>query len=176
MTPVLQQFMKEIQEVHGAMIDVCSGFRALRDEIDKLAAKTKLPPHGTISTGSWDPGHSNVIDSVSVGELRSRIDDSGYDEILIGNLCVAFIYALWEDKYRGEFAAKHGVAKNDVQSDLFGDLREYRHCIVHNHGFATSKMNALKVLPRVEKGQNVRVTRERLEKIIDEIKQELMRL
>ncbi len=70
MTPVLQQFMKEIQEVHGAMIDVCSGFRALRDEIDKLAAKTKLPPHGTISTGSWDPGHSNVIDSVSVGELR----------------------------------------------------------------------------------------------------------
>jgi hypothetical protein len=176
MTPALQKFMKQAQEVHGTMIDVCYGLRALRVDIDKLTDKTKLPLHGTISTGSWNPESSNVIDSVTVDELRSRIGDSGYDETLIGNLCVAFIYALWEDKYREEFANERGVMKNDIQSDLFGDLGEYRRCIVHNHGSATSKMNSLKVLPQVEKGQKVQVTRVRLEKIIDEIKRELSRL
>lgn len=176
MTPALQQFMQQAQEVHGAMIDVCYGLRALRVDIEKLVAETNLPSHGTISTGSWDSESSMVIDSVTVDALRSRIGDAGYDEVLIGNLCVAFIYALWEDKYREEFAIERGVTKNDIQSDLFGDLKEYRHSIVHNHGLATSRMSSLKVLPRLESAQQVQITRERLEKIIHEIKRELMRL
>jgi hypothetical protein len=56
-----------------------------------------------------------------------ELEDGGFDEVLIGNICASFIYFLWEDKYRSDFAKVRRVEKNAIKSEFFKELGTYRH-------------------------------------------------
>ncbi len=69
-----------------------------------------------------------------------------------------------------------GVGKNDIQVPLFGELRHYRHAIIHNHGIATAAVEECVLLRGPRRGEPLLVGPTLFEEIIDGILEFLERL
>ncbi|MGB5782982.1 MAG: hypothetical protein WBM42_13985 [Eudoraea sp.] len=79
-------------------------------------------------------------------EIEQGIRGNGtYYKKLCG-VFLASMYQLWEDKYRGKIASSIGLTKNDVKSELFGEIGKIRHAIVHNNFEPTQEIKNLKIL------------------------------
>lgn len=61
-------------------------------------------------------------------------------------MLVVAIYQIWEEHYRELLATAKRVEKNDILSDLFGDLRRYRQSIVHHRSIALADVSLNKSL------------------------------
>ena len=65
----------------------------------------------------------------------------------LAKLILVNIYTEWDELYRPMIAAEHETDSKCIKSDLMGDLRLIRHCIIHNKSKLTTKEIAkLKVL------------------------------
>ncbi len=85
-----------------------------------------------------EPG-SRPLQMSTRREVRDRNRSNGLNQILLGNLSIAFIYQMWEDKYRLQFSNAFCLSnKDDLKVDIFGDLRYIRQSIIHNQGIAVS--------------------------------------
>lgn len=173
MHPVLQEYQSRIDEIHGTMVRICFSLPAQRHNLQKLASDSGVPLNTPLSAGSFDPERADVIHTVTIHDQLRSLEDGGFDEVLIGNICASFIYSLWEDKYRSDFAKVRQVEKNVIKSEFFKELGTYRHAIVHNRALGTSKTEKLMLLPQVVKDEPVKVTRHVLELIVKRAKEEL---
>ena len=176
MHPILEEFQARVDQVVGMMVRVCFSLPGQRNELQKLAREAGVPLTTALSTGSFEENRASIIHSAPIGDQLDSLRDGGTDEVLVGNMCVVFIYSLWEDKYRAEFAEMRHIKKRFVQSEVFGELRKYRNAIIHNQSMGTSDTAALRLLPCVERGAPVKVTRHVLEVILAAIRKDLAAL
>lgn len=79
-------------------------------------------------------------------EYKIRNSKEGKNCSFIGNMCLITIYQYWEDNYRERLAKLFSVKKDDIKSDLFGDIGIIRNSIIHNNSIASSKVNKCKLL------------------------------
>ena len=92
---------------------------------------------------------------------------------MIAHLCVTQIYQYWEDYYRGLFAQSLDVSKNDLALDIFGDLRLFRHSILHHRAIALPEIERCKILRWFKDGEEIILTEEQIQTIIYNVKTEL---
>ena len=110
------------------------------------------------------------------GDFKRRTADDGRDALLIGNMFITFLYGAWEEKYRALFAAAMGLpSKNDLKSDVFGDLGQMRHAAVHNNMIATQKVEDAKILRMFDRGEAMLLPAEAVIKIFGYIDSEVTR-
>ncbi|MFH2057500.1 MAG: hypothetical protein ABIJ59_01190 [Pseudomonadota bacterium] len=174
MNPAFQEYSNKIDDIFGVMIRVCYSLHGQRNDLNKLATKTGVPLDTTLSTSSFSNYKGNIIHRDTIEAQIKSMEEGGFDEILIGNICASFIYSLWEDKYRKDFAEQLSVEKNRIKSKFFCELSTYRHSIVHNQAFGTSRTDKLTILPRVTRRKPLRIDRHILEIIVTKAKEELL--
>lgn len=176
MTPIFQEYSKKIDEIFGVMVRVCFSLPGQINNLEKLVANTGVPFDTTLTASSFSNSSGNPIHSATVANQIESMEEGGFDEILIGNICASFIYSLWEDKYREDFARHLNIEKNRIKSDFFYELSTYRHSIIHNQSLGTSKTAQCLILPKILKGKPLQINRHVLELIVKEANRTLCSL
>jgi hypothetical protein len=111
--------------------------------------------------------------SITQGEWKDKIGKDGSNIKHIGNMCLVMIYQYWEDKYRVEIAKSKGISKDKLLSDLFGDIRHFRNSIIHNDGRAIDEVNHCKILKWFSVNDQIIMDAQKMDYLIDCIKNEI---
>ncbi|MGH8549598.1 MAG: hypothetical protein ACRERU_13560 [Methylococcales bacterium] len=99
--------------------------------------------------------------------IKARNNAGGENFRLIGHVYIVTLFRYWEDRYRPLFAQVLAVEKNQIEIPLFGHIRRDRQAIIHNHGEATAEVEACSVLRWFARGQQIVLSRDMFEEIID---------
>ena len=172
----LKECHRDIVDIYGYAVQVVTavGFwhQMLEGWIDTGVARPNYP----ISFGIGDPNQPNAMYSYE-RTLRYCLEASakeGSIMVLHRRSLVVLLYSAWEDNHRGRVAGEIGLkSKNDLKSDVFGDVRAYRRAIIHASGKLVTKP---KVLPFFKKGEEVDFTCEHIDHIVIAIVEELNRI
>jgi hypothetical protein len=171
---LLREFMVEIKEVFGWATEV--SYAIAREHHTLLELKRNNPDQPNIrnsyslkqSDGSEVSHHESHSD-----DIAERMKPDGESIRRLRNASIVYFYTLWEDNYRDKLAKLIGGKRNDVTSDLFGDLKDYRHAIAHSHGRLAVTP---KVLTMVKRHEQVSLSHEQFAGIFQAISSELSRL
>jgi len=187
MSNPINEFTEIVDDIYGLFIDSTQGFLQNLKKIKQSQASTLKPtPQKTIKEldsinffyGKGNPNdpESTIIHTCTQGEIKSRNSRNGKNTIVIGNLCLCQIYNYWEDYYREKIALHLGVKKNELGSDIFGDLRYYRQSIIHKQGFAVSDIKKTKILNWYNHNDIIGIDEPKFEEIIYQVKEYLKSL
>jgi len=179
-------FLKTVRAVYGVYFDVIRGFNSvhtqqlyLRDWLIRTQGYDNESADAVIFTyghGDLEDPDAIPLHSVSHGELTARNLRGGENCIFLANVCLVSIYQYWEDRYRGEIAAALDKSKGDVLVPIMGDLRHYRHSIIHHAGVAISEVARCEVIRWFEPGQRIELTEEHMRTLMFEIAEGLVEL
>ncbi|MBI4674726.1 MAG: hypothetical protein HY741_24030 [Chloroflexi bacterium] len=111
--------------------------------------------------------------AVTQGEWKEKNGKDGVKIRLVGNMCLVMIYQYWEDKYREEIAKSKRIAKDELMSDLFGDIRHFRNSIIHNNGRAISEVSRCKIPRWFTENDEIVMDAAKMDRLIDCIKSEI---
>jgi len=170
-----EEFMRFAHYLWGTYLDALGGLRCCRDQVVQFQRKTideiksTQPEHATEEfmdtqplTHEFEPTSDTpqeLLYSSTQGEFKSRTATDGADARMLGYMMIALLYGAWEDEYRGRFATALGYArKNDVKSDLFGDVAQLRHAIIHHRGLATEKVERARILKWFRREEQIFIT------------------
>ena len=124
----------------------------------------------TIYFGSEHPDKGQFDASINIGEYLDSFQNGGFQNLIAKSFMTA-IYAEWDELYRFRIAEELGVQRNDVKSDLMGDLRLIRNYIVHNKSIVPDKHKNLKELDWSLSPGELWITGAMFRRLIDQINQ-----
>jgi hypothetical protein len=88
--------------------------------------------------------------------LHSRAGAKGENAAALGAFCLIALYQYWEDSWRPHLADALAKPKNEIASDLWGDIRLIRICLIHKRGVANSAVaDEAKELRWFSEGQTI---------------------
>ncbi len=116
---------------------------------------------------------SNVVEFLykcTVGECKERNSERGMNSRFVGNMCVIAVYQYWDDYYRQEIASLLNKAKNELTSDIMGDLKILRRSIIHHRGIALKEVENCKLLHWFKKDDEIFIDRNMMQYIVSQVK------
>jgi hypothetical protein len=155
---LVQCYCRDVDQVHGIFLDGTMAMGELARQyiqlhtahLDKLQDDDRpirldeIDPT-VVYMGQVDNAptelHSTTLDS-----LITRNMPSGDNWVFLGQMCIVQIYQLWEDHYRQRLAHALGVAKSEIQAEVFGELKGLRNSIIHHGGRAKPSIANLRIL------------------------------
>lgn len=162
--------IKEMEEVQKDIINGLNsqGMDLAKEDLDKRKFHYcgKMNANGILKPRA----------SFTQGYRKGKLGITGYNIKFIGSICLVMIYQYWEDKYRQKIAKEKGINKDQLNSDLFGDIRHYRHSIIHNNGQATREIDKCKILKWYKENDEIIIDADKMDFLIDKIKQEIEQL
>jgi hypothetical protein len=181
------EFMKVIDGVYGLYLDSTSGYKLLNNQIINFQQKAQKLLSSPLTTAELDergfiygkghPDNTNFLHITTQGKLKKRNEKNGTNFRVIANLLVVLIHQYWEDFYRGKIAALNGLKKDDLQSDVFGDLKQFRHSIIHNRGKATwDQASKVKLFKWFKRGEEIFLNENQVLEIVTKVKDYLSSL
>jgi len=174
------EFLRKVYDIYGLYFDSIHGFVLVAAKIKEFQ-KTFLEKYKISSIEDFDKtsfiygrGKPGSKDSYSMhiskmGKIKERNKKSGENYKIIANLCLVLIYQYWEDYYREKIANNNGYEKNELELDIFNDIRIIRRSIIHNSSIAIKDVKKLKFLKWFKKGDKIEIDTKQLEKIIEYI-------
>jgi hypothetical protein len=172
---VAMEFMGFTHELWGAYLDALGGLRCVRERLVEFQnakiAELKEKDAARASEEFMDTQNlshefeatteepQKLLHRSTQGEFKRRTAVDGPDARLLGYMMIALLYGAWEDVYRLKLAVALGHSKkNELQSDLFGDLAQLRHAIVHYAGIATEGVEGSRMLKWFRRGELMFIT------------------
>lgn len=157
-----KEFLAIINNIHGFYMDMTQANLLFQGELKHAEIRTiemLKKDHPELATeeyvnntivayGTENPNlpGSYPLQQSTRKDVTERNKSNGTNIKLLGNMIVITIYQLWEDKYREILSNELGfLDKNNLKSDIFGDLRHLRNSIVHNNGIAIGEITKCKV-------------------------------
>lgn len=174
------EFLRKVYDIYGLYFDSIHGFGLVAAKIKEFQ-KTFLEKYKISSIEDFDKtsfiygrGKPGSKDSYSMhiskmGKIKERNKKSDENYKIIANLCLVLIYQYWEDYYREKIANNNGYEKNELELDIFNDIRIIRRSIIHNSSIAIKDVKKLKFLKWFKKGDKIEIDTKQLEKIIEYI-------
>jgi hypothetical protein len=77
--------------------------------------------------------------TISREQQRQEFGDQGRAQRLLGHMWVVFVFSAWDQEFRPRLARAKDCAPNDLEVEVFGDLRHCRHDILHNGAVASKQ-------------------------------------
>lgn len=87
----------------------------------------------------------------------------------LAKLILVNIYTEWDELYRPAIAREFNVEPKQVKSDLMGDIRIIRNCIIHNKSKISKDFNKLKIIEINKKEEDLKLSEEFLSSVMDKI-------
>ncbi len=127
---------------------------------------------GKLSKGSLDlPKEIDLLYTCTQGEYKKRNSERGVNSRFIGNMCVIAVYQYWEDYYRQKIASfLKRTSRNELTSDIMGDLKVLRHSIIHHRGVALKEVEKCKLLHGFKKDDEIFIDRNMMQYIVSQVK------
>jgi hypothetical protein len=102
---------------------------------------------------------------------RERCKPNGAYILKTNQMCIVFMYDIWENEYR----PRMGIESNgeEIESDLFSDIRHLRNAILHRKGMLDKN---LRVLAGFSRGDYIEITSENMHNIFQSVFSEVQRL
>jgi len=129
--------------------------------------------------GKGDPNLPNSIElyRCTQGEYKERNSEKGINSRSVGNMCVIAIYQYWEDYFRQKIAnLLNRTNKNELASDIMGDLKILRRSIIHHRGIALKEVENCKLLRWFKEGDDIFIDKDMMKDIIFQVKSYLRAL
>jgi hypothetical protein len=171
----------------AAYLDALAGLTRIREQViqhqqDKIASLKETEPmkateefmdEQPMSHELEEPGESKppkLLHRATQGDFKRRTRINGTDAQFLGWMVITLLYGSWEDNYREKLATMLGLKdKRELQHDLFGDLAQLRHAILHNNGVATREVEKAKILKWFRRGEEILVSYDHADLLLDRI-------
>ena len=172
----IKEYRDIVDAIWGTYLDSTLGFSKVKSMIEEIQAMSNedieyLDRNISFTYGKGDPNSPDAIPlhTCTQGKIKQRNGENGDNFKFIGNMSLISIYQYWEDCYRGKIAEEKGVCKNDIKSDIMGDLRLIRISIVHHKGIALKEVENCKKLKWYNENDKIFIDQKKLEEILIEI-------
>lgn len=186
MNDILSDFEYVVTSILGVYLNTIGGYRLCLKELianqekqlrqlrrtnPKLASVEFLDSTpGQYSEGNPNIPGAKVLFECSLGEHKKRNSSGGLNYRIIGNMCVIVIYQYWEDYFRVEIARNLGREKNDISSDIMGDLNLLRRSIIHHRSVALKEIENCRLLRWFKEGDEIFIDEDKFKDIVSYIK------
>ena len=175
---VLKELYEELEALYGYEVETSEAYREWNKKLKGIVTdqrnQTGIENSLIFGTSNPDEPDANYQYARTFGSLIEISGKDGSNARLARRSIIALAYALWEDVYRKKICDECGEGeKNKIVSDVFGDLREYRHAILHREGRLDKDP---KVIRLVKKGEIVSLTGEDMHVLFSILIEELNRI
>ncbi len=90
------------------------------------------------------------------GDIKKRNKRNGENQCYMGSMCVVIFYTYWDTYFRKRLTTALGMKGKEFKSNIWGDLRLFRHCILHNKNIISpSDARNIKLLKWFKAGEEV---------------------
>ncbi len=140
----------------------------LKEFVDKFS---KLHPNraNSLIVGAGHPDDGKWHGSINIGELLDASQPDGTFLDTIAKSFISTIYSSWDEYYRNSIADEAGVEQKKVISNLMGDLRHIRHCIVHKKSILSNEPEKLKEISWKLVAGPLCISDEMLQELMDQV-------
>ena len=174
------EFIEKLDEIYGVYLDSVAGFfqnTVLLDRGQQFSNEKSNLSIAHLDTlpyvygkGAPEDSNSIVLHESTQGDYKKRNNAGGLNHIVIAHLCLTQIYQYWEDHYRSLIAESAGIKKEELKSDIFGDLRIYRNSIIHHRAIALSEIKKCKILKWHNEGDEIVFNEKQIDEVILNVK------
>ena len=126
-------------------------------------------PEAEILIGTGHPDEGNWHSRLKIDHVKEASKKDGLYSDTLAKSFVTYIYAEWDEYYRHKIAKSIGIKKNNIKSNLMGDLRLIRNCIVHNNSIITNEHQKLTELNWNLKEGKLTITLKDFSALMDQI-------
>lgn len=183
---LVDEFWEKVDSIYGVFLDGVEGFQCIHDKTKSTFEKTakrveeqagfRMIPEQFIRgfarlVKPEEKGKTKALHQVDFHTLMERNKPNGNNMNYIGQVCLVSIYQFWDDHYRKKIAKCLKCKTNQLQVNLFGDLKNIRNSIIHNNGFAINKIKKNTVIKEFNPKQALTIDKNLFENIVDLIKQ-----
>jgi len=188
----IDEFEDVVTSIYGVYLMSTQGFNVLVKELTnvQLITVNKLitkPEHASVKYLDSLPyifgkGAPNLPNSIELyrctqGEYKERNSEKGTNSRFIGNMCIIAIYQYWEDYFRQKIANLLSMAsRNELTSDIMGDLRILRRSIIHHRGIALREVENCKLLRWFKQGDDIFIDKDMMQHVVFQVKFYLLAL
>jgi hypothetical protein len=177
----LRIFNGIVDTMIGLQIDCRTGFKHNKSRIEESqVASQKYNPSVSMEEddrqliyfGRTDPDapDARFRHVTTIGQYKSRNSEEGTNALLMERSIIVTMYSFWDEHFRPAIAAAAGIRKNAIQSDIFGDLRILRHCIIHQVGICDASIRKTKILKWFSEGEEIILAEHMMDTIFTEVK------
>ena len=149
----LSAYHRELVAIYSFAIEVDSALMMWHNQLNKIVDG----PSGTTASNSMFFGKGDPNDPATqthhARTFAYMINASAHDGIYAKQLrwsAIVRLYSVWEDRFRHQIANECGLTKNDIRGNAHGDLRSFRHAIVHKGGQLDEEPTALRYFTKGE--------------------------
>lgn len=167
----LANFLQRVNDIYGLYRDADQAFLILADKTEK--SLEKIPsgidlatlPFGYVEKdkSEMDDGTARHISTAADYVARNKV--GGQNHIMMANFCIVLIYAYWE-YCRGKIKDR---TKEEIQSNLMGDIKDIRHAIIHKKGVLDKNLKMI----ALQKDHQIKIEKDFFDHIIDLIRVEI---
>ena len=189
----IDEFEDVVTSIYGVYLMSTQGFHLLVKELMNVQLMTmnKLKStHPELASvqyldslvyifGKGDPNLPNSIElyRCTQGEYKERNSEKGINSRFVGNMCVIAIYQYWENYFRQKIAnLLNRTNKNELTSDIMGDLKILRHSIIHHRSIALREVENCKLLRWFKEGDDIFIDKNMMQYIVFQVKSYLRAL
>jgi hypothetical protein len=113
-------------------------------QVDRVIAagpRSAENPDPAVYIGIGDPNDptSKQYAVFRASQIPGLVKKGGPISTQLGHQWAVFVFTEWETNLRPRLAAASGSTPDEIQADVFGDLRCIRHDILHHHGIASAE-------------------------------------
>ncbi|HVV41583.1 MAG TPA: hypothetical protein VHC94_11025 [Nitrobacter sp.] len=168
---VLRNYLYLLDRFFGMYLDACMGFEAVGDRM----ARTVKPDQydKKLSFGEFDNPNDAAAKYMHATTFRKfifRNKRNSENQLLLAQSTIVFIYSIWDTLFRPQYCSALGKPQKDVLCDAMGDLRLYRHAIVHNNMKLEKATNRLSF---IDVGNAVVLTQQQMQELFSILFDEL---
>lgn len=154
---VRKEFLNFIAEVNGVMFDAFKAFQLLLADLQEQQKEFDKRRNAEGKFVNWK---EEVWSALNQRFIERNVPE-GSNLSFVGNYCIVTVYQFWEEYIRPRIAQIFGVEKNEVAHPLFGDIRNIRNAIIHNHNFATEDVERNEIFKWYKRGDLINLEKEK---------------
>jgi len=179
-----REFAHRLDELYGLYLDASTGFKANVAGI-KERQEARVQQGASLAEldqlrffyGRGDPNKptSYVQHQTTQGQYKARNDVGGANYRLLSQTFIVFVFHLWDNEYRQNFAQLLGMKEaEELSLPILGDFRLLRNDILKHRGVLTEdKSRRLEVIDNLVVGQGITFSADDIEQLVRTIKASL---
>ena len=172
----LTELHRDLVEIFGYGVQVSVALLRWNQWLNQQVAREGTTLDNEMFFGEGDPNNpeSTYHYRRTFRHLLDVSSPNGHTNAVHRRNLISLLYTSWEDRHRHTIAKEAGLKhKNDLRSDVFGDVRLYRNAIVHANGRLDEEP---RVLCFFRRGDTIALTSDHIDLIFRTSIEELNRL
>ena len=185
MSPI-DEYIAVIDRIFGVFLDSTYGFHLGVKEIQRQQDEKLKDAKGNLDKARYEldskflnysiENPSRIDHEILVREYKEKNWPGGHNDQWAARMALVTIYSFWEHRYRGEIATFLNKEANSLKVNELGDLRYYRHAILHNLGRGYEGFDKLKVFDWFVSGDEILLDMQKMKTITDSLKTAIRKL